>query len=98
MGGGPLRLAMAIAALGTGTAGPRRGAGRGGGLNPRGAVDAAAIGSAATSVARTLARLGRTVTMAQADMTVRIPVDPSTDSLNVVVAVSIALVRMRSEP
>ena len=36
--------------------------------------------------------------MAQADMIVRIPVDPLTDSLNVVVAVSIALARMRSEP
>ena len=36
--------------------------------------------------------------MAQADMSVRIPVDPLTDSLNVVVAVSIALARMRSEP
>ncbi len=35
--------------------------------------------------------------MAQADMTVRIPVDPLTDSLNVVVAVAIALARMRSE-
>jgi len=35
--------------------------------------------------------------MAQADITVRIPVDPLTDSLNVVVAVAIALARIRSD-
>ena len=33
--------------------------------------------------------------LAQSDMTVRIPVDPLTDSLNVVVAVAIALARIR---
>jgi len=38
------------------------------------------------------------VALAQAEMTVRIPVDPLTDSLNVVVAVSIALARVRSQP
>ena len=69
-------------------------------LSPTGEVTLAAFAAALPAAARLALVAGAegrglsTATIAAADVTVRIPVDPRSDSLNIVVAVSIALQRL----